>query len=365
LRWLDLRDTVVVARGFDRLELFLAVTLRGEERTKRDALVEWVAQADRPGIVYTATRRGAEDLAAVLKERGVKAEAYHAGMRAKRRQELLEQFMSDDIEVVVATIAFGMGVDKPNVRFVAHYDPSDSLEAYHQEIGRAGRDGERAEVRLFFNPSDLGLRRFQSVPPALSVDDVRRVLRALGDGPKSLAQISARTKRSAARAEQTVGRLEEVGAVAIGPSGEVELIGEMDSDRRAQVVRDAVNEQERRRRHARSRVDLLREYAETRGCRRRCLLNALGEEFERVPCGACDNCVSGLTQEIGSDEIDGPYRLNDDVVHSVFGRGEVTRVEHDVVGVRFDAAGYKTFALPEVVDMGLLRILEGGSSEEG
>jgi ATP-dependent DNA helicase RecQ len=204
----------------------------------------------------------------------------------------------------------------------------------------------------------------QSVPPALSVGDARRVLRALGDGPKSLAEISARSKRSVARAEQTVGRLEEVGAVTIGPSGEVQLFGEIDSNRRAQIVRDAVNEQERRRRHARSRVELLREYAETRGCRRRFLLNALGEEFERVPCGACDNCASGLAQEMGSDDIDGPYRLNDHVVHSVFGRGDVTRVEHDAVGVRFDAAGYKTFALPEVVDMGLLRVLDGGQGTD-
>src|SRR4051812_25031995 len=81
VRWLDLRDPVVVARGFDRPELFLAVTLRGEERTKRDALVDWVAQAERPGIVYTATRRAAEDVAAALQERAVNAQAYHAGMR--------------------------------------------------------------------------------------------------------------------------------------------------------------------------------------------------------------------------------------------------------------------------------------------
>ena len=107
-------------------------------------------------------------------------------------------------------------------------------------------------------------------------------------------------------------------------------------------------------------MDLLREYAETRGCRRRFLLNALGEEFERVPCGACDNCASGLSEQTRADQIDGTFRLNDSVVHSVFGRGEVTRVEHEVVGVRFDAAGYKTFGLPEVADLGLLRVVNGG-----
>jgi ATP-dependent DNA helicase RecQ len=358
VRWLRLRNANIVARGFDRPEVFLRVTLRGEQSTKREALLEWVAAAERPGIVYTATRRAAEQVAAALAERGLDAQPYHAGMPAKRRGAVLDAFMADEIEIVVATIAFGMGVDKPNVRFVAHYDPSDSLEAYHQEIGRAGRDGERAEAQLFFNPADLGLRRFQSVPPSLSADDIRRVLRVLGDGAIALSDLSARTKRSVARAEQIVGRLEEVGAAEIGPSGEIELIGDVDTNGRAQIVRDAVNEQERRRRHARSRVELLREYAETRGCRRRFLLNALGEEFEHVPCGACDNCVSGVTEEIGADEVGGRYRLNDAVIHSVFGRGEITRVERDVVGVRFDAAGYKTFALPDVADMGLLRVLD-------
>jgi ATP-dependent DNA helicase RecQ len=122
----------------------------------------------------------------------------------------------------------------------------------------------------------------------------------------------------------------------------------------AEAVRNAINEQERRRRFARTRVDLLREYAETRGCRRRFLLNALGEEFE-APCAACDNCLSGVTQEMSADVIDGPFRLNDTVVHSTFGHGEVTRVEREVVGVRFEIAGYKTFALPEVIDLGLLK----------
>jgi ATP-dependent DNA helicase RecQ len=358
VRWLGLRDAVVVARGFDRPELVLGVTLRGEASTKRATLLEWVAQAEKPGIVYCATRHAAEEVAEQLSKRGIDAQAYHAGMKTSRREEVLIAFMDDEIEVVVATVAFGMGVDKANVRFVAHHDPSDSIEAYHQEIGRGGRDGQPADAQLFFNPADLALRRFQSVPPALSPDDVKRVLRALADGPLPIADIAARAKRSTSRVEQAVGRLEEVGGVRLGPTGDVELLGEPDATRRAALIREAINEQERRRRHARSRVELLREYAETRGCRRRFLLNALGEELDEVPCGRCDNCLSGLTEEMGADDASSAFTLNQPVIHSTFGRGEVTRVERDIVGVRFEVSGYKSFALPEVVDLELLRPLD-------
>jgi ATP-dependent DNA helicase RecQ len=201
-RWLGMDQAVVVARGFDRPELILSVTLRGEERTKRDGLLDWVAtEAQKPGIVYAATRRAAEELAALLEERGLRCAAYHAGQPHRDREQTLDRFMANEIDVVVATIAFGMGVDKPNVRFVAHYDPSDSIEAYHQEIGRAGRDGVEADARLFFNPADLGLRRFQSVPPALSVDDVQRVIRALREGALEFAEIAASTRKTRSRVE--------------------------------------------------------------------------------------------------------------------------------------------------------------------
>jgi ATP-dependent DNA helicase RecQ len=267
--------------------------------------------------------------------------------------------MDDAIEVVVATIAFGMGVDKPNVRFVAHHDPSDSLEAYHQEIGRGGRDGKTAEAHLFFDPADLGLRRFQSVPVRLAPEDFGRALRALAGGALTVDALAAETKRSVARVEQLVGRLEDVGVARVLPDGSVELVRLPAGDLFATVVSAAVDEQEIRRRHARSRVDLLRGYAETSGCRRRYLLNALGEEFE-APCAACDNCLTGASESAGTDEIDGPFRLNDSVIHVRFGRGEVTRVEGEAVGVRFDTAGHKRFALPEVVDNGLLRLADQG-----
>jgi ATP-dependent DNA helicase RecQ len=153
-----------------------------------------------------------------------------------------------------------------------------------------------------------------------------------------------------------VGRLEALDAVRVGPTGEVFWSvdhGDGSPDFGA-FARDVVDAQERRRQVARSRVDLLRGYAETRGCRRRYLLNALGEEFE-PPCGHCDNCLAGHGGDDLADGVTGTLRLSDRVVHTTFGEGEVSRVEGDRVVVRFESMGYRTLALPDVLDSGLLR----------
>jgi len=142
---LRLADPAVIVRGFDRPNVRLSVDRFYDERPLRRALVERVVAAPKPGIVYAATRKGAESIVEELMEAGVNAAAYHAGLRGARREEVQEALMQDELDCVVATTAFGMGVDKGNVRWVFHSAPADSVDSFFQELGRCGRDSEPAE----------------------------------------------------------------------------------------------------------------------------------------------------------------------------------------------------------------------------
>src|SRR4051812_36296523 len=156
LERLEMPDADVLVRGFDRPNIWLGVERFHEGHAKRRALIERVREEPKPGIVYAATRKLAEEVAEELREAGVNAEHYHGGMHKHERLESQERLMADDVEVIVATTAFGMGVDKANVRFVFHSEPSDSVDSYYQELGRAGRDGEPARAILFHRAEDLG-----------------------------------------------------------------------------------------------------------------------------------------------------------------------------------------------------------------
>jgi len=127
---LGMRDPAVFVRGFDRPNIWLGVERFREEEHKRRALIERVAEEPKPGIVYAATRRGAEEYAADFREAGVDALAYHGGMNKSDRSRAQEKFMDDELDVIVATTAFGMGVDKPNVRFVFHSEVADSVDSH-------------------------------------------------------------------------------------------------------------------------------------------------------------------------------------------------------------------------------------------
>jgi ATP-dependent DNA helicase RecQ len=265
---LRLRDPAIVVTGVDRPNIHLAVETFFDQAAKDDALVERVRAAPKPGIVYTATRRRTEELAAAMN-----AVSYHGGLPAKRRDAIQTAFMDGGVDVVCATVAFGLGVDKADVRFVFHAEIPDSVDSYYQEIGRAGRDGDEAHAILFYRPEDVGKRRFFTG----SVDDERKEFE-------------------------------------------------------------------------RSRLEMMRGYAELRDCRRRFLLEYFGDELPE-PCGFCDNCDAGISADEPAAE---PFQLGSRVRHERWGEGAVQRYEEDKVVVLFDNVGYKTLALELVLEGQLL-----------
>jgi ATP-dependent DNA helicase RecQ len=351
---LRLRSPELVVRGFDRPNIWLGVEHFRDEEHKERALLEAVVAAAKegPGIVYVATTRGAEEVAAALVERGVRAAAYHGGMGSRARDEVQRAFMHDDgVDVVVATIAFGMGVDKPNVRWVFHYDVSASFDAYYQEVGRAGRDGAPARAVLFYRPEDLGLRRFFAAG-TVDREAMERVAQTLtlADGPVDPADMFEQLDLSKTKLATAVHRLEEVGFVSVQDDGRVRAIG--GEDALEDAVEAAAEAEENRHAFDRSRVEMMRAYAEERrGCRRAFILGYFGEAFE-PPCGNCDLCDAGLGV-VDEPRVAG-FAVGDKVSHRVWGIGTVGRIEGEQLTVVFDSVGYKTLDGELVVERGLL-----------
>jgi ATP-dependent DNA helicase RecQ len=349
---LGMRDPALFVRGFDRPNIWLGVEPFRDEAHKRRALIERVVAEPKPGIVYAATRRGAEGYAADLRSVDVDALAYHGGMPKREREAAQERFMEGGLEVIVATTAFGMGVDKPNVRFVFHSEVADSVDSHYQEVGRAGRDGEPARAVLFYRPEDLGLRRFFAGSGQVDLEQIQLVAEAVAehDGPVALGELRARTALSQSKLTTAVTRLEDVGAVEVLADGAVEATGSPPVDDEVTLER-AVEAQSDREEFERSRIEMMREYAELDdGCRRDFVLNYFGQSFD-PPCGRCDNCDAG---RVHRTPVGGPFASGEHVVHEKWGAGVVQRIEDGEIVVLFDTVGYKTLGIDLVVERGLL-----------
>jgi ATP-dependent DNA helicase RecQ len=361
---LEMRDPEIVVAGFDRPEIRLEVDHHPDAVAKHEAVLDRVlteiGAGHGPGIVYSATRKGTLDLAHDLADRGLRARAYHAGLRNSEREETQEAFMAGDLDVVVATTAFGMGIDKPDVRFVIHAEPADSLDSYYQEIGRCGRDGRPALAVLVYRQEDLGLRRFFAAG-APAEEELQQVAGLVAAAPAAgiedgvgVLDLREETGRGATPLARDLNLLEQVSAVVLDEEGAAfPADGGPDPVTAARAARELAEHHER---VDQSRVEMMRGYAETTACRRQFLLGYFGEQLDE-PCGNCDNdtdaAANGTVPEPAPEDV--PFPVETPVVHAEWGPGVVMRVEDDRIVVLFDEVGYKTLGLAAVQQHGLLR----------
>lgn len=186
---LGLNNPVTMVTGFDRPNLFFRVVTRRGGSQKDNSIINYVKKhEDESGIIYCATKKNVDKLYTLLNEQGISAGRYHAGLSNDERKQNQEDFTYDRIRVMVATNAFGMGIDKSNVRYVLHYNMPQSLEYYYQEAGRAGRDGEEAECVLFFSKQDIMINKFLLQSKA-SAGDVASDMQKTANDQRKLQQM--------------------------------------------------------------------------------------------------------------------------------------------------------------------------------
>ena len=186
---LGLNNPVTMVTGFDRPNLFFRVVTRRGGSQKDNSIINYVKKhEDESGIIYCATKKNVDKLYTLLNEQGISVGRYHAGLSNDERKQNQEDFTYDRIRVMVATNAFGMGIDKSNVRYVLHYNMPQSLEYYYQEAGRAGRDGEEAECVLFFSKQDIMINKFLLQNKA-SAGDVASDMQKTANDQRKLQQM--------------------------------------------------------------------------------------------------------------------------------------------------------------------------------
>lgn len=283
-----LRPATALPHAFDRPNLSLRVDTFASKDRKNEALLRRVEFADKPGIVYVATHKNAETIAADLQQIGVDAAAWHGGLKPREREEIQNRFLHDELPVVVATSEFGPGADREDIRFIYHADVSESLDAYAEEIGRAGRDGKPAEAVLFYRSQDISAQQFKTIASRVDAESMETVFNAIARHRKPVPRekISEETGLSVRKLVSILQRLEETGAIQV-----VGETGLRVANKRpfAEVIEEAEHHQQQQRELRKRRLQQMQSYAEGRGCRSESLWRHFGESNHGA-CGHCDRC---------------------------------------------------------------------------
>jgi ATP-dependent DNA helicase RecQ len=304
---LGLETPSVFVAGFARPNLRFLVTEIERESEKYNRLRDLI-RCHRTGIVYCATRKRVDQVSQELKSWGIRAVSYHGGIDDAAREEAQNRFTQNDCEVAVATNAFGMGIDRADIRFVVHFEIPGSLEAYYQEAGRAGRDGEPAECELLFNYADTRIQDFFINGSNPSVELIRNVYLLLRNMANEQGEIERSIHDIAARVDQENNEMAVHSAITIldrhGVIDRYDIPGKRIRGTRLlqgnlqpfQLPIDiaALREKEKR---DRAKLKSVVDYAYGRECRQKIILRYFGDPDYTV-CGACDRCSSVRLKKI-------------------------------------------------------------------
>lgn len=303
---LGLRNPTVHVAGFDRPNLKFEVIRTSSLKEKFEGIAGQLrALKDESAIVYCGTRKRVEEITDLLQRAGIKCARYHAGMADEDRKRIQNAFARDSLRVIVATNAFGMGIDKPDVRAVIHHDMPDSLESYYQEAGRAGRDGGPATCTLYYSGRDRSLREFfieMAHPEASRVVDVYRKLVSFGGNRVHIRELmNADDEPGINAAVQSL--VDSDLATRRGYSvAATRLDGEEDIDTAGL---------EAHREHSFQKLDAMENYARSRSCLRARILDYFGDSQHEPACGNCGPCLGGQMNlaEERSESEDELFRL--------------------------------------------------------
>jgi ATP-dependent DNA helicase RecQ len=356
LTQLNIAQAKVIVRGFDRPNLTYEVARAASDEDKLRILQRKLSSelSGVLGIIYTATIKNTYAVSEYLRYTlRIEAEVYHSKLQKADRGRVHDRFMSEDVKVVVATNAFGLGIDKANIRFVIHYDLPGSIEAYTQEAGRAGRDGEPSTCLLIYRQSDTRVQNYFLTGKYPDVEEVQKVFGTLQYFERQTNGVSLTDLRKISQLPLT--KLKVILAL-LKKGGFIRNVSKSTYGL-APLLKTKPNmslnlaSYETKRSYDQSKLAMMLQYCETTSCRRKFILNYFGEDYDVINCGACDNCRARLAQGAAvtvADSGEGEFRIGDIVYHRKFGQGTVERTERDLVTVLFPSHGYKTLLVAAV-----------------